>query len=586
MSLFTLIPIHIIIIILPLINTENPIINIPEIPNQHVVCWYRSLSKSIQIQLIDSCRNNNFSILQFNDKFGKFQFYLFDLIFVLFLDGYKTKFCKEIQYLFENQKPIPCWGYESDANEQCLLYKPSCIGSSQSWASDYREQWNIFFNTADFGYVKQQKSELDYYCLPNISYHNPGYLKCSKFMRYCQAENLYIDFKNLVNLKEPIRYREDILKYGDIGAWNCDLSRQRLLSEGSHKSPLMSWFSEISNFKSIFNVEKSKKCDLILNRPTFIMKLDATINMYHHFCDFVNLYLSFHINGTFNFDNNILIWDTYPYNSNFSPVWKAFTNNKIMNLSQFKGKIICFKNVIFPLLPRMIYGLYYNMPLIPGCANSGIFRAFNRHLLFHLQLKNSEDLCSNKQIFLTFLSRNTKYRKVLNQNQLIQSLKEALNHDNQTDVTIQLVDFNHQMPFIDQVKISSISDILIGIHGAGLTHTLFQPDYGILFELYNCGDQDCYRDLARLRGVHYITWEKLSKLKSIADDTQKADQLSVGGAHGKFVNYKFDRNEFVQLTLNAIELLRKRKANFCTQINQIQNENIVKNNKLKDKLEL
>lgn len=404
-------------------------------------------------------------------------------------------------------------------------------------------------------------------------------------MRYCQAENLYINFKNLVNLKEPVRYREDVLKYGDIGAWYCDLSREQLLLEGSHKSPLMSWFSEISNFKTIFTVKKFEKCDLILNKPTFIMKLDATINMYHHFCDFINLYLSLHINGTFNFDNNILIWDTYPYNSNFLPVWKAFTNNKLMNLSQFKGKVICFKNVIFPLLPRMIYGLYYNMPLIPGCANSGIFRAFNRHLLFHLKMRNSEDLCSNKQIYLTFLSRNTKYRKILNQNQLIQSLEEALKHDNQTDVTIQLVDFNHQMPFIDQVKLSSISDILIGIHGAGLTHTLFQPDYGILFELYNCGDQDCYRDLARLRGVHYITWEKLSKLESIADDTQKADQLAVGGAHAKFVNYKFDKNEFVRLTLNAIKLLRQRKKNFCAQTNPFQQENIVEN-KLANKFEL
>ena len=68
------------------------------------------------------------------------------------------------------------------------------------------------------------------------------------------------------------------------------------------------------------------------------MKLDATVNMYHHFCDFVNLYLSFHVNGSFEFDNNILIWDTIRYNSNFGVTWKAFTDNELLHLTPFKGQ--------------------------------------------------------------------------------------------------------------------------------------------------------------------------------------------------------------------------------------------------------
>lgn len=30
---------------------------------------------------------------------------------------------------------------------------------------------------------------------------------------------------------------------------------------------------------------------------------------------------------------------------------------------------------------------------------------------------------------------------------------------------------------------------------------------------YNCGDANCYQDLARLRGIKYMTWEDLTKLK-------------------------------------------------------------------------
>ena len=32
--------------------------------------------------------------------------------------------------------------------------------------------------------------------------------------------------------------------------------------------------------------------------------------MYHHFCDFVNLYVAQHINKTFSTDVNIIMWDT------------------------------------------------------------------------------------------------------------------------------------------------------------------------------------------------------------------------------------------------------------------------------------
>jgi hypothetical protein len=37
---------------------------------------------------------------------------------------------------------------------------------------------------------------------------------------------------------------------------------------------------------------------------------------------------------------------------------------------------------------------------------------------------------------------------------------------------------------------------------------LFLPDWGAVFELYNCEDPGCYSELARLRGVKYFTWER------------------------------------------------------------------------------
>lgn len=91
-------------------------------------------------------------------------------------------------------------------------------------------------------------------------------------------------------------------------------------------------------------------------------------NMYHHFCDFLNLYASQHVNLTnplgFSTDNQIIIWETYNYDSPFDAAFKAFTNNPIVNIRQLNGKTVCFKNLVLPLLPRMIFGLYYNTPIV------------------------------------------------------------------------------------------------------------------------------------------------------------------------------------------------------------------------------
>lgn len=54
-------------------------------------------------------------------------------------------------------------------------------------------------------------------------------------------------------------------------------------------------------------------CDIIFEKPTIIMKLDAAVNLYHHFCDFFNLYASLHLNQTFDQDVDIILWDTVSF---------------------------------------------------------------------------------------------------------------------------------------------------------------------------------------------------------------------------------------------------------------------------------
>lgn len=42
--------------------------------------------------------------------------------------------------------------------------------------------------------------------------------------------------------------------------------------------------------------------------------------------------------------------------------------------------------------------------------------------------------------------------------------------------------------------------------------SLLVPPDALLVLRYNCGDANCYQDLARLRGVKYLTWRDPAKL--------------------------------------------------------------------------
>ena len=42
---------------------------------------------------------------------------------------------------------------------------------------------------------------------------------------------------------------------------------------------------------------------------------------------------------------------------------------------------------------------------------------------------------------------------------------------------------SRELAFLDQLRITHNTDIFIGMHGAGLTHLLFLPDWAAVFEL-------------------------------------------------------------------------------------------------------
>lgn len=72
-------------------------------------------------------------------------------------------------------------------------------------------------------------------------------------------------------------------------------------------------YAELENYTEL-NFRPMKDlaaCDVTINGTVVFVKLDYGGNMYHHFCDFFNLYVSQHVNKScFDRDIQIVMWDT------------------------------------------------------------------------------------------------------------------------------------------------------------------------------------------------------------------------------------------------------------------------------------
>ena len=197
-------------------------------------------------------------------------------------------------------------------------------------------------------------------------------------------------------------------------------------------------------------------CDATIDTPTLMVKLDATSNMYHHFCDFFNIYMSLNLNGSIVPEpdgRQVLILDNHPYHSSFRPAWKSVTDKPLWDLNSVAGKRICFRDLLLPLLPRMVYGLYYGTPLIPGCHSSSMFSAFSAWFSTALDLSPPSP---QPPVRLTLLSRSTKYRQILNEQEIV----EALRGDG---YQVSVAKFTPLVPFREQLQTVANTDILVRI---------------------------------------------------------------------------------------------------------------------------
>lgn len=219
-------------------------------------------------------------------------------------------------------------------------------------------------------------------------------------------------------------------------------------------------------------------------------------NFFHSLVDLYNIFLVTRFLDHQPSETRVLFLDTHQ-RSPFEELWTAHFR-EVLTLSEFQSEQTFERLVIGPDNYNSPFG-----PCLGPCPP--LFEDFSR--LYRAPGADPDQL--------TFVSRRmARQRKLENEEELIERLQSAL-----PEAKVRGVALENYSP-LEQVKIMSKTRLLVGLHGAGLTHSVFLPQSAGLFELFP-GVLHAFRfhfyNVARWRNLSYRRFVDMTRLTEPPD---------------------------------------------------------------------
>ena len=416
---------------------------------------------------------------------------------------------------------------------------------------------DYYWEHNDWGVLQRYKRDIREYCAHSLDGGDPApatSLKCSSSMEYCEARNIWA---TAGSLEEHSANRNLVAKVGALGDCRLDAAYP---PRAKGLFSLTDWVPELSPFKD--SSHPAPSCDVRISAPVHATVGDSWANFYHKMCDFPNLFSSMYIAGLQDEPTDklrVMYWEPSMFyqGATFNAVHKIFTTHPLLNFTALYGKTICFDHIVFAIKPRNLQTFFFNQYIPRGCiAGPNSFMPRFAQAAVTAVLGDSVQLdrmAAHDKIRVTLLSRSsgssttTGTRHLLNEAALLDAARSKFP---EVSITLAKFDWNDKVPFVDQVNITGHTDILIGVHGAGLAHMIFLPIWGTVIELYNAEDPGCYRDLAKLCGLHYVTG-------SSQDVVRVAPQVERQSQEPKFWNFEFNEGAFMRYMSQAINHVKR-----------------------------
>jgi EGF domain-specific O-GlcNAc transferase len=264
------------------------------------------------------------------------------------------------------------------------------------------------------------------------------------------------------------------------------------------------------------SLEQSSTSQVAPPKKFLLLKREGEANPWHCLMEIFSTYLTFDIlrtpvgsgddsplfdnSGDYS-DTQVVILDERDDGPYFE-LWTMFARRKPMRLSELladHATVSKLENIdlIIPLAGSS-NPLWKDDDRTRQCTNAPTLDVFSRRVLNFYDVQGTQVREFNKPITVTFVKRRDS-RRLQNQRYLFAELERRNLH-----IKVQLVDFA-ALPFSEQVRVAHETDVLVGIHGAGLTHCMFmRQSAGAVVEIQPRGmDHNGFRNVAAMRGLGY-----------------------------------------------------------------------------------
>ncbi|KAK4116120.1 glycosyltransferase family 61 protein [Canariomyces notabilis] len=265
-----------------------------------------------------------------------------------------------------------------------------------------------------------------------------------------------------------------------------------------------------------------------------------------------------------------LVLDDLP-DGNLFDLWTIFTGRPpvrwkdlVGDAEQARAFVQVPRNIIIPL-PGAANPLWQNDWVDHDCGYAPMLKTFVHRVLRFYGISTDKDdespriaaadhVDANAIINITFIDR-TGSRRLLEHEALLAAV--AARHPR---VRVKSVDFS-TIPFAEQLQLVRETDLLLGVHGAGLTHTMFMRDgRGAVVEIRPAtNDYRGFRNLAFMKDLRYLTAyaEQVPRSESSDGDGQskRSPGMLVKRDSWHWDDVRIEPNNFMELMDAAIAAL-------------------------------
>lgn len=258
---------------------------------------------------------------------------------------------------------------------------------------------------------------------------------------------------------------------------------------------------------SIFDISSVKKYKMTaVKSTTFAVSRIEAHNLYHAMTEWYSLLL---ISVLLNFDPkqiDVLLMDDRPFNT-LDETW-----------STLFGKVSRYNSIppdnVFKTLVWNIFG--YESPMNdPGLAELPYLTEFRDLVLESFGIPQIESLNCNRLSVTVILRQDYRSHPELKDGRVLRKFE----NDSAVLENVKVVFKGHEVNGIylenysmkEQLEIITNTDILVAMHGAGLSHILFLPAHAGCFEMFPkyVDDFIFFKAFSRWRGTKYLSWKNL-----------------------------------------------------------------------------